>query len=139
MPPFEYPRPFLGAEQMNIPAKQSAEHHYLRQQSKSSTSAKRPPSQQCRGNRSGDDEDDGGDADDDGGANDDTGHEQLLRKRILDDYVDEEELAQEFEVTVGTLRRWRRRKIGPPWVRGPGGVIYPIAEGRQWLRDKTQT
>jgi hypothetical protein len=123
---------------MNIPVKQSAEHHYLRQHSKSSTSAKPPPLQQRRGDRGGDDEDDDGDADDDGG-NDDTNHERLLRERILDGYVDEEELAQEFEVTVQTLRRWRRRKIGPPWVRGPGGVIYPIAEGRQWLRDKTQT
>jgi hypothetical protein len=61
------------------------------------------------------------------------------RKRILDGYVDEDELAQEFAVTVQTLRRWRRRKQGPPWVKGPGGVIYPIAEGRQWLRDKAQT
>jgi hypothetical protein len=120
---------------MNIPAKQCAEHYYLRQHSKLSASAKRHPSQQRQGDRGGDDEDDGGRANDDGA----TDHQLLLRKRILDGYVDEEELAQEFEVTVQTLRRWRRRKIGPPWVRGPGGVIYPVAEGRQWLRDKTQT
>jgi hypothetical protein len=124
---------------MNIPAKQSAEHHYLRQHSTSSTSSKRHPSRQRQGDRGGDEEDDGGDADDDGDANDGTDHKQLVRKRILDGYVDEDELAQEFEVTVQTLRRWRRRKTGPPWVRGPGGVIYPIAEGRRWLRNKTQT
>ena len=59
--------------------------------------------------------------------------------RILDGYVDEQDLAQEFEVTVQTVRRWRRRKQGPPWVKTPGGVRYPIAESREWLRDNLIT
>jgi hypothetical protein len=59
----------------------------------------------------------------------------MSNKRFLADYLSEAELAAEFEKSEKTLRRWRRQRRGPPYVQGPGGVLYPIAEGRQWLRD----
>jgi hypothetical protein len=59
------------------------------------------------------------------------------RARFLDGYASEEEAAQEFNVTSQTMRRWRRLRKGPPWVMTPGGVKYPIEEGRQWLRNNT--
>jgi transposase-like protein len=58
---------------------------------------------------------------------------------LLNGYVDEEDLAQEFGVTKQTVRRWRRQMRGPPWGLTPGGVRYPIAEGREWLRDNLIT
>ncbi len=58
--------------------------------------------------------------------------------RILDGYADENEVAAEFNINKKTLRNWRRLRKGPPWVKAPGGVIYPIEQAREWLRKKTQ-
>jgi hypothetical protein len=46
------------------------------------------------------------------------------------------ELAQEFGISLKTARTWRRQKKGPPWVRVPGGIIYPIDLSREWLRSR---
>lgn len=55
-------------------------------------------------------------------------------KQILAGYVGEDELAQEFGVSIQTARRWRRKRTGPPFVRVPGGVMYPVDLSREWLR-----
>jgi hypothetical protein len=55
-------------------------------------------------------------------------------KHILEGYLDEDEAAQEFGKAKQTLRSWRRKRIGPPWVDSPLGPLYPIAEGRDYLR-----
>ena len=57
-----------------------------------------------------------------------------VKKRILEGYLDEDEAATEFGKTKQTLRSWRRKRIGPPWVDSPLGALYPIAEGRDYLR-----
>lgn len=37
-----------------------------------------------------------------------------------------------------TLKRWRRRKIGPPYVlTESGGVLYDQDKLEQWLEDRT--
>jgi len=59
---------------------------------------------------------------------------EVKRGRVLEGYADESELAAEFNVAVQTLRSWRRRGAGPPWVKGPGGILYPVADAREWLR-----
>ncbi len=56
------------------------------------------------------------------------------RERILAGYADEKELAKEFDVSIQTLRTWRRKGKGPPWVKAPGGIFYAIQESREWLR-----
>jgi hypothetical protein len=55
-------------------------------------------------------------------------------KRILDGYLTQDEAVEEFGKKKQTLRRWRRQRIGPPWVDSPLGPLYPIAEGRDYLR-----
>jgi hypothetical protein len=55
-------------------------------------------------------------------------------KRILEGYLDEDEAVEEFGKTKQTLRRWRRRGVGPPYVNTPLGPLYPIVEGRDYLR-----
>ena len=57
-------------------------------------------------------------------------------RRILEGYLDEDEAVEEFRKSEQTLRRWRRRRIGPPFVDGPLGPLYPIEEGREWLRSQ---
>jgi hypothetical protein len=58
-------------------------------------------------------------------------------RRILEGYLDEDEAAEEFDKSKQTLRSWRRKRIGPPWVDSPLGPLYPIAEGRDYLRRNT--
>jgi len=60
--------------------------------------------------------------------------EAAKSRRILDGYLDEDEAVAEFGKTKQTLRRWRRRGVGPPYVNTPLGPLYPIAEGRDYLR-----
>jgi hypothetical protein len=60
------------------------------------------------------------------------------RERILAGYLGEEELAAEFQVSVQTLRRWRRQRTGPPFTRVGAAVLYPVDLGRQWLRGNVQ-
>jgi len=56
------------------------------------------------------------------------------RGLILEGYADENQVAREFDVSIQTFRAWRRRGAGPPYVKGPGGVLYSIEEARAWLR-----
>jgi hypothetical protein len=58
------------------------------------------------------------------------------RERILAGYVDEAAVAEEFDVSVQTVRRWRRQKIGPPFAKVGSGVLYPVDLGREWLRNR---
>lgn len=44
------------------------------------------------------------------------------------------ETAQRLHVAVGTLKRWRRCHVGPPWCRvGSRAVRYPAALLEVWL------
>jgi hypothetical protein len=51
-------------------------------------------------------------------------------------YLSQRELVQylNHRVTIRTLRRWRRRGKGPPWVRIGGRVFYRIDEVQEWER-----
>lgn len=42
------------------------------------------------------------------------------------DDVDERAAAWYFECAVGTLANWRTNGKGPPWIRLPSGIKYPI-------------
>lgn len=44
-----------------------------------------------------------------------------------------EELAAQLRYSTSTLKRWRQRKIGPPWIRVVGGVRYPAGGITAWL------
>jgi hypothetical protein len=55
------------------------------------------------------------------------------RKRIPG-YTPETETAEELNVSVRTLRKWRQQGMGPPYVKFARQIHYPN-EGRiAWLR-----
>ena len=45
----------------------------------------------------------------------------------------EDEMATLGKVEIPTLRNWRARRIGPPFVTLGNVVLYPIASSREWL------
>jgi len=53
---------------------------------------------------------------------------------LLAGYLTEPELATEVRRSTRTLKRWRRLRIGPPFVFLGREPIYPIAGARDWLR-----
>ena len=48
-----------------------------------------------------------------------------------------EEMATELKRSPATLRRWRRLRIGPPYIRIMGRVIYSRESIDKWLQDQS--
>jgi len=62
------------------------------------------------------------------------GEAHAPRRRLLgDNYLDEQEEAQELGVTVRTLRHWRARGEGPPYIKIGRSVYYPVTASLVWL------
>jgi hypothetical protein len=59
---------------------------------------------------------------------------RLKRKRIPG-YVPEAGAAAELNVSVRTLRKWRRQGVGPPYVKVGRQVHYSVESRGAWLRD----
>jgi len=57
---------------------------------------------------------------------------------LLQDYLTEESLAGEIDVTVRTLRRWRKERKGPPITHVGRQVRYSIDGVRRWLAANEQ-
>jgi hypothetical protein len=58
---------------------------------------------------------------------------RLKRKHILG-YTPEDETADALNVSVRTLRKWRREGIGPSYIKFGRQIHYPV-EGRvSWLK-----
>lgn len=54
---------------------------------------------------------------------------------LLDDYLDEKQVAQQLRVSVRTVKRWRREGDGPKFVQ-VGRKLYASKAGvRKWLED----
>jgi hypothetical protein len=49
-------------------------------------------------------------------------------------FTDERQTAKEFGQRLCTLRAWRQRGKGPPWVKVGHQILYPDAERLEWLR-----
>jgi hypothetical protein len=52
----------------------------------------------------------------------------------LPGHTDERNLARELGQSLSTLRSWRARGLGPPWLKVGHQVLYPDAERHEWLR-----
>ena len=48
--------------------------------------------------------------------------------------ITQEDLALTLEVSVDTLREWRRLKQGPDFVRTGKGVMYREDDVQEWLK-----
>jgi hypothetical protein len=59
----------------------------------------------------------------------------VQRKRILEHYLSEQELADQLGVKRSTLARWRRKGIGPPHTRRGKTPLYHDEGTDEWLRD----
>jgi hypothetical protein len=55
------------------------------------------------------------------------------RVGLLDGYVTEHELATELNKDPRTLFRWRKLRIGPPFVMNGVVPIYNVEQARKWL------
>lgn len=57
---------------------------------------------------------------------------------ILAGYLSEAELAEQLHKSVRTLRVWRQRREGPPWIKLGGDVMYAEDSTRAWLKSLEQ-
>jgi hypothetical protein len=53
---------------------------------------------------------------------------------LLRDYWSEVELAKEIKKSLRTIRKWRQRKIGPPFAMVGKTPVYPQHGARDWLK-----
>jgi hypothetical protein len=60
-------------------------------------------------------------------------------RRLLDGYLNEDEQAAELGVVKRTLRSWRQRGEGGPYVKIGKQVFYPIAGTAAWLKANERT
>ena len=51
-------------------------------------------------------------------------------------YTPERETAEELNVAVRTLRKWRQLKIGPPWTAVGRQIFYGDESRARWLKSR---
>jgi hypothetical protein len=56
-----------------------------------------------------------------------------MQEQILDGYVLEAEAARQIRRTTRTLKRWRAKRQGPPFVLAFGRIYYHVPTMRDWL------
>jgi predicted DNA-binding transcriptional regulator AlpA len=57
----------------------------------------------------------------------------LLEVFMQDEFLNEKALAQRLSISISLLRKWRRTRQGPPWVKLGRAVRYSAAELVIWL------
>jgi hypothetical protein len=62
----------------------------------------------------------------------------LANKPALSDYLTEDQLSIKLGRKKRTLRLWRQRREGPPWVKYGPTIVYPSDEVDPWLRSLIQ-
>ncbi|MEV5599769.1 helix-turn-helix domain-containing protein [Streptomyces sp. NPDC052496] len=60
-----------------------------------------------------------------------------LRAGLPDRYLTSEELAALFSVPVESVREWRKRRTGPPYIRAGKYVRYDPAAVHRWVQHQT--
>ena len=50
-----------------------------------------------------------------------------------DRYLSEGDVARILSLSTETLRKWRHRRVGPPWVKIEGSFRYQTEAIRQYL------
>jgi hypothetical protein len=57
-------------------------------------------------------------------------------RALLNGWISRSDLAQELEVTEGTLRRWTAERWGPPCIRAGRKIYYRRSVVVEWLEDQ---
>lgn len=57
---------------------------------------------------------------------------------LLADYLPEEKLAALLGKTTRTLRSWRKKRAGPPFVRLGRDIFYHVPSSKKWLEKQIQ-
>jgi DNA-binding transcriptional regulator YiaG len=55
---------------------------------------------------------------------------------ILADYISEDELCRQLNVTTRTAREWRRRHVGPPYLTVARQILHPVPGVKDWLKGR---
>jgi hypothetical protein len=58
-------------------------------------------------------------------------------KELLSNKLTTRELAIELKRSPETLERWRRLRIGPPFLRLQGRVLYDRQQVENWLHEQS--
>jgi hypothetical protein len=58
-------------------------------------------------------------------------HARRLAREL--DCMLEDDIATLARAEIATLRNWRSRRVGPPFVVLGNVVLYPIASSREWI------
>lgn len=53
------------------------------------------------------------------------------------EHITTHQLAERLSRSPATLIRWRRQRVGPPYVRIEGRVVYDPAKVAAWLDQRT--
>ncbi|WP_296643922.1 helix-turn-helix transcriptional regulator [Roseinatronobacter sp.] len=70
----------------------------------------------------------------------DTGpSEESAPTGVLGGWISRLDLALELGLTVDTLRRWEKRRFGPPAVRAGRQVYYRRDAVKEWLQQQEQS
>lgn len=69
-----------------------------------------------------------------------TSIEDADTKPLLHDYMSQQEVADELNVTVETLRRWRVHGAGPRWFRFGLGMrlMYNRQDVKDWIEEQRE-
>lgn len=57
----------------------------------------------------------------------------LTMSGVLDGYMTADELAGELHLAISTLKGWRVRKTGPPYIKVGRDILYSRDAVRHWL------
>lgn len=63
-------------------------------------------------------------------------HTQRLKRKRIRGYTPESETAEELNVSVRTLRKWRQIGIGPPYVEVGRQIHYGDDSRAAWLKSR---
>jgi len=58
---------------------------------------------------------------------------EITGRRVLDGYLTETEFAAEIGRSIVTLRLWRRKGDGPPFIRIKRRALYKVEAVRRWI------
>jgi predicted DNA-binding transcriptional regulator AlpA len=57
---------------------------------------------------------------------------------LMGDWISRRDLALELDLSIDTLRRWHKKRSGPPCVHAGRAVYYRRSAVQNWLQEQEQ-